>query len=95
MVIRPCYPVGGKEDIMDQDKHSDAVDDHWTAICHHAHTIMYDESNPFEYLLGASVRSLSPESSSSEWEMAGFQVEELGPFPSDRNEKLDKILLNR
>jgi hypothetical protein len=80
MVIRPCYPVGGKEDIMDQDKHNDAVDEHWTAVCHHGHTLMFDESNPFEYLLGESVRSipsaLVPEPSTSEWEAAGFTIKE-------------------
>lgn len=64
---------------MNQDKHNDAVDEHWQAVCHHAETVMFDEGSPFAYLLGENVRSipssLVPEPSTAEWEAAGFTIE--------------------
>ena len=64
-----------KDNLTEQDR----VDAHWSAVCHHADTVMYDESNPFTFLLGESVRSipsaLIPEPSTSEWEAAGYSIE--------------------
>jgi hypothetical protein len=104
MVTRPCYPGGGKEDTMTDHLngnqnifdagHPDMIDLHWEAVCHHGHTVMFDESSPFAFSLTERVRSLTPEPSTVEWGEAGFQVEELEPFPCDRNEFLDKIPLN-
>ncbi len=56
------------------DKHQDQVDEHWTAVCHHAETVMFDEGSPFAFALSERVISLTPESSTSAWELAGFQV---------------------
>ncbi len=64
---------------MDQDKHDDLNDEHWQAVCHQGHTVMFDEQ-PFAYLLGEAVRSipsaLIPEPSVEEWEAAGFTIEQ-------------------
>ena len=64
------------------DKHQDLIDDHWTAVCHHAHTVMFDESS-FDFLPGERVRSLTHESSTEAWELAGFRVE--GDHPGAGN----------
>jgi hypothetical protein len=85
--------LNGNANIFDAG-HPDLIDDHWTAVCHHGHTVMFDESNPFTFVQGELVRSLDHEPSAEAWEAAGFQVEELGPFPSDPNEDLDVIQLN-
>lgn len=65
---------------MDQDKHhEDLIDEHWQAVCHQGHTVMFDEQ-PFDYLLGENVRTipsaLIPEPSVEEWEAAGFTIEQ-------------------
>lgn len=58
--------------------HDDLTEEHWLAVCHHAHTVMFDE-RPFEYLLGENVRSipsaLIPEPSVKEWNEAGYTIE--------------------
>ncbi len=60
--------------------HPDMIDLHWEAVCHHGHTVMFDESEPFTFLLGEKVRSipsaLIPEPSVKEWEEAGFTIEQ-------------------
>ena len=58
--------------------HPDMIDLHWDAVCHHGHTVMFDESNPFTFLLGESVRSipsaLISEPSTAAWNEAGFSI---------------------
>jgi hypothetical protein len=85
--------LSGNANIFDAG-HPDMIDLHWEAVCHHGHTIMFDESSPFAFAITERVRSRDPEPSTSEWNRAGFQVEELEPFPCDRNEFLDVIPLN-
>jgi hypothetical protein len=69
--------LNGNRNIFDAG-HPDLIDDHWDAVCHHGHTVMFDESNPFTFLLGESVRSipsaLIPEPSTAAWEDAGFSI---------------------
>lgn len=70
--------LSGNANIFDAG-HPDMIDDHWDAVCHHGHTVMFDESHPFTFLLGENVRSipsaLIPEPSVEEWEAAGFTIE--------------------
>ena len=40
--------------------HPDLIDQHWEAVCHHGHTVMFDESNPFTFQQGELVRSRTP-----------------------------------
>ena len=85
--------LSGNQNIFDAG-HPDMIDQHWEAVCHHGHTVMFDESNPFTFQQGELVTSHDPEPSTVEWGEAGFQVEELEPFPYEADEALDKILLN-
>ena len=85
--------LNGNQNIFDAG-HPDLIDEHWDAVCHHGHTVMFDESNPFTFQQGELVTTRTPELSTGEWEDAGFQVEELGPFPSGEDEALDVIPMN-
>ena len=85
--------LNGNANIFDAG-HPDLIDDHWQAVCHHGHTVMFDESNPFTFQQGELVTTRTPEPSTAELEAAGFQVEELGPYPSEKDEACDVIQLN-
>ena len=76
------------------DGHPDMIDLHWEAVCHHGHTVMFDESSPFAFSLSERVTTRSPEPSTAAWNEAGFQVEELPPFPFEEDEALDVVRLN-
>ena len=65
--------LNGNQNIFDAG-HPDLIDEHWDAVCHHGHTVMFDESNPFTFLLGERVTTRTPEPSTAEWEAAGFGV---------------------